>query len=214
MKFWDAIVDAVDNIRDTVESFPAIMRDPPSVILSPVRVPKLPHVPPSTSRLPKGAVIKVTRYAGDVVPVYDHYGIYISESSVIHYNNPEKGAETSGDNRVIETTLREFMARADEVQEVRFSTSEFEGRRHTTYVPGIIARPPELPKVLSPNAHLFKQFTPDEIEARARSRLGNGGYSLVFNNCEHFAVWCATGVSESEQVRRFFSGSWTVPVRL
>lgn len=42
---------------------------------------------------------------------------------------------------------------------------------------------------------------PDDIIARATSRLGDGGYDLIFNNCQHFARWCATGDHESEQVR-------------
>lgn len=38
---------------------------------------------------------------------------------------------------------------------------------------------------------------------RAESRLGEQKYNLLFNNCEHFATWCKTGVSHSEQVRDF-----------
>ena len=41
----------------------------------------------------------------------------------------------------------------------------------------------------------------DNTIARARSRLGEASYHLVFNNCEHFAVWCKTGHHRSEQVR-------------
>lgn len=37
--------------------------------------------------------------------------------------------------------------------------------------------------------------------ARAESALGNSGYHLVVNNCEHFATWCCTGRKASEQVR-------------
>jgi len=36
---------------------------------------------------------------------------------------------------------------------------------------------------------------------RAKSRLGESKYSLLFNNCEHFATWCKTGLQDSEQVR-------------
>jgi hypothetical protein len=36
---------------------------------------------------------------------------------------------------------------------------------------------------------------------RAFRRLGEKRYSLVFNNCEHFAQWCKTGRRESEQVQ-------------
>ena len=31
-------------------------------------------------------------------------------------------------------------------------------------------------------------------------QLGEKEYNLVTNNCEHFAIWCKTGVSESSQV--------------
>jgi Lecithin retinol acyltransferase len=41
---------------------------------------------------------------------------------------------------------------------------------------------------------------PEVIIRRAMSRLGEGGYNLVFNNCQHFARWCATGQHCSEQV--------------
>lgn len=33
----------------------------------------------------------------------------------------------------------------------------------------------------------------EQVVARALSRLGERGYDLVENNCEHFAVWCKTG---------------------
>lgn len=35
---------------------------------------------------------------------------------------------------------------------------------------------------------------------RARSRMGEKKYDLVFNNCEHFALWCCPGEHRSEQV--------------
>lgn len=35
---------------------------------------------------------------------------------------------------------------------------------------------------------------------RALSRLGERGYNLFFNNCEHFATWCKTGERRSKQV--------------
>lgn len=37
---------------------------------------------------------------------------------------------------------------------------------------------------------------------RAKSRLGENGYCLFGNNCEHFAVWCKTGRSRSDQIRK------------
>jgi hypothetical protein len=46
-------------------------------------------------------------------------------------------------------------------------------------------------------------FIPDVVVKRAESRLGERNYNLLFNNCEHFATWCKTGVSESRQVKNF-----------
>lgn len=42
----------------------------------------------------------------------------------------------------------------------------------------------------------------DIILLRAKSRLGENKYDLLFNNCEHFATWCKTGKHDSEQVNR------------
>jgi hypothetical protein len=40
----------------------------------------------------------------------------------------------------------------------------------------------------------------EAVARRAESRLGESGYNLIFDNCEHFARWCQTGDSYSEQV--------------
>lgn len=42
--------------------------------------------------------------------------------------------------------------------------------------------------------------SPDVVIARAKSKLGESGYNLFDNNCEHFATWCKTGRKRSEQV--------------
>ncbi len=43
----------------------------------------------------------------------------------------------------------------------------------------------------------------DEVVARARQALGTKDYSLLSNNCEHFARWCRTGRGNSEQIDAF-----------
>lgn len=40
---------------------------------------------------------------------------------------------------------------------------------------------------------------PSEVVRRAIWRLGDRGYGLIFNNCEHFANWCKIGERESKQ---------------
>lgn len=46
-------------------------------------------------------------------------------------------------------------------------------------------------------------FIADVVIRRAQSRLGERKYNLLFNNCEHFATWCKTGISDSKQIRDF-----------
>jgi hypothetical protein len=40
----------------------------------------------------------------------------------------------------------------------------------------------------------------------ARDHVSKKGYSLAFNNCEHFATYCATGKKRSVQVRNVVGG--------
>jgi Lecithin retinol acyltransferase len=43
---------------------------------------------------------------------------------------------------------------------------------------------------------------PDRVVVRrALRRVGETKYDLIFENCEHFATWCKTGKSKSQQVR-------------
>jgi Lecithin retinol acyltransferase len=53
--------------------------------------------------------------------------------------------------------------------------------------------------------YFVKQYTYCDADniviERAESRLGESEYNLLFNNCEHFAVWCKTGQHKSEQVK-------------
>ena len=43
-------------------------------------------------------------------------------------------------------------------------------------------------------------YSGDVVIERGRSRLGEVQYNIFDNNCEHFALWCKTGVGKSEQV--------------
>ncbi len=54
---------------------------------------------------------------------------------------------------------------------------------------------------------LFRSFSRKEVVRRAKSFVGKGlgTYNLMFNNCEHFARWCATGVYLSTQVNKVAS---------
>lgn len=51
------------------------------------------------------------------------------------------------------------------------------------------------------------RFDPEETLMRANSRLGESNYHLLSNNCEHFATWCCTGRSASQQVSKVHDSS-------
>ena len=42
--------------------------------------------------------------------------------------------------------------------------------------------------------------------------MGTGGYNVVFNNCEHFATWCRTGIAASRQSQAGWIGQAAVGV--
>jgi len=53
--------------------------------------------------------------------------------------------------------------------------------------------------VLEINENLY-QYSKEETLDRARLKIGQKNYNLIFNNCEHFVYWCRTGKSKSRQV--------------
>jgi hypothetical protein len=58
-------------------------------------------------------------------------------------------------------------------------------------------------KSLDGNIYFYEYedcYSPSVVVQRAKSKLGESGYNLFGNNCEHFATWCKTGDWESQQV--------------
>ena len=110
-------------------------------------------------------------HKGDIVRIpvgsFYHYGIYVSDDEVIEFGDAPLGGFGRDESaiRVISVTMDAFSH-------------------------GII------PEVAHPDAgEKKKRFSPEETAARARARLGEGGYSLLHNNCEHFVNCCAFGES-------------------
>ena len=48
-------------------------------------------------------------------------------------------------------------------------------------------------------------YSPEQIVIYARACLGDTGYNLIFNNCEHFANVCTLGRFRSHQVEKVFT---------
>ena len=113
--------------------------------------------------------------AGDMVrirlgSVY-HYGIFVSEDEVIQFGLPP----TAG-NRAAEGEVRVLATDID------------------VFACGCIVETACLDK-----PEQKRRIPPSETVALARARLGEGGYNLIHNNCEHFVNECVFGESRCTQ---------------
>lgn len=105
--------------------------------------------------------------------LYSHHGIYIDDNHIIHFASLKPGHELDPEEAsVVETDLATFL-RGGQL-EVRVYTDE--------------------------EKRTVKK--PSEIVNCAYARLGEKGYNLVSNNCEHFVNECAFGKKESGQVNQ------------
>ena len=133
---------------------------------------------------------------GDVIGVnrglYEHYAIYAGKNRVIHYAGQE--GDFSKAATVHEASYADFKKKDKDCFVLCFSGGKPVKIRNST------------------NFQLFGEvdyglslggkevYTPEETLKRAYSRIGESNYHLLGNNCEHFALWCKTGKSESYQV--------------
>lgn len=98
-------------------------------------------------------------------PLY-HYGIFVSEDEVIQFGHPQqdRNAENPGrDIRIFAGNAKDFAA-GNMVETAHFSIME-----------------------------RLKRYTASKTVRLARSRIGENGYDILHNNCEHFANMCVFG---------------------
>jgi len=140
-----------------------------------------------------------------------HFGIYASgwvSSSVIHYFG-----ESGSDAEIKETDFNTFMDGESQYLILRISGSSWLNKK-VERIPGH-AFAAGLFQDLSDNdwkvqsmKDLFQDkmtiYSPAETFTRARSRIGEKQWSGPWNNCEHFAMWCKTGLSRSDQVEALY----------
>lgn len=114
--------------------------------------------------------------AGDIVRVrigsVYHYGIFVSQNEIIQFGYPPDyyiGEHANEEKKVCMCDVYSFMSG------------------------GILEK-----GVLDKNEKKLA-FKPREIIQRAKSRLGEGGYNLIHNNCEHFVYECVFGIKRSLQ---------------
>ncbi len=137
---------------------------------------------------------------GDIVGVsrsfYDHYGVYVGEDSVIHYTGE---SSDMADGRILKTSFSRFLRDADEYFILVFPDKYGEPSKvHFEANIASLLLPPVLEWFKKND---YKLYGNEETVKRAYSRLGENRYDLLSNNCEHFAIWCKTGLSESHQIK-------------
>ena len=156
---------------------------------------------------------------GDIIKVdrgpYYHFGIYSGNNKVIHYTADEGLELSKYKAKIDETSLKKFMNGDTRLLKVNFPKKY--GRTITEEVEvfseicslginGIIAPQNRWLKKMLKNSREnkrkkdYKIYSKEETLERAKSKIGDSGYSIPFNNCEHFVWWCKTGIKKSEQI--------------
>lgn len=148
---------------------------------------------------------------GDILGVrrsgYDHYGVYIGNSRVIHYTSMSSDIDMKN-NRIMETDIKHFLREERNIFVLNCENPALSPRFPAVAIPTINPTSFTVFGVQQIMSQLVKAFrnkekkiyTPEETVQRAKSKLGEQKYNLVTNNCEHFAIWCKTGISQSHQV--------------
>ncbi len=110
-------------------------------------------------------------HMGDIVRVkvkfYHHYGIFLDDNTVVQFGMPDNSGVDPKDIAVIVTDIDTFL-RGGELEVAKLSLSE---------------------KV--------KRFSPRKTKEIALGRVGETGYNILHNNCEHFVNECVFGKHDS-----------------
>ncbi len=152
---------------------------------------------PGAYKVQYGDVIGVHRIGvhGDA-SLYDHYGVYENDSCIYEY------ASESGDfgDRITihKTTLEKFLGGNKEYFVLVFPERHGQPGKLELMASGSLISARYLYDMR------YHIYSPEETIERAKSRLGESSYNLIDNNCEHFAIWCKTGIQESYQVEGIF----------
>lgn len=144
-----------------------------------------------------GDVLAASRMAG----LYQHFAVYIGNQRVIHY--AAENGDFSGRITIHEAPYDEFRGDSTFIYILDFPDNS--GKPTLRGQPFDLHKSTEAPFFDLVRRTDYHLYSPEETVARARSRLGEEKYALPFNNCEHFAIWCKTGVHESHQVNEWLT---------
>lgn len=133
-----------------------------------------------------GDILAVKRGNG----LYYHYGVYVGNAHIIHYNFDSKDPNTIKRRCIHKAFIKEFLNDSYSFYVLKFAGDKLfeedgDNKLSDDYI--------------YDNYHIY---SPEKTIARAESMIDQTDYSLIFNNCEHFAMWCKTGLKESLQVKK------------
>ena len=141
-------------------------------------------------QLEPGDVIVACRKPIKGINTYDHYGIYAGNLEVIHFSDGRK--HFSGEVPVRKDSFYQFK---DEDEVFVVDVDGF-----NEYIKNL--SPLKIGQRIHDSIRKYHFYSPEETLMRAESRVGKVmPYDLKKNNCEHFAIWCKTGVAESSQAQ-------------
>ncbi len=149
--------------------------------------------------LEPGDVIGVTRrYA---MNLYDHYAVYVGNDEVIHF--AAESGDFDGKICIHRASFSKFIGAESHYFVLYFSKYDNAPKKIHSSTSFEIGDKLMQQRVYWDETKKIQLYSPEETIARAESRLGEEGYDLVGNNCEHFAVWCKTGIEKSYQVEGY-----------
>ena len=102
------------------------------------------------------------------VSFYHHYGIFVNENEIIQFGLPDDPGRPAEEIFVLSTNIDVFLSCGGELEVAELNKNE----KHKI-------RPAK------------------EIIEIAKSKIGEGNYDILHNNCEHFVNRCAFGENES-----------------
>lgn len=157
--------------------------------------------PTTGNYMSRGDHIYVNRLGG----LYNHHGIDCGDETVIHYTSDHWMTP----RQLLRTEIKKF-ARGDELL-VRDYEKFYETLTHDDATLNVLEQASTQFNQMLDAIRGIKvkelDFSADAVIQRAESRLGEFNFDIVFNNCEHFASWCKTGISGSNQINAIWRNS-------
>ena len=112
---------------------------------------------------------------GDIIRVYTgryyHFGIYIGDNTVIHFAGPDPRTLTDASKAKIRKDSLDHFSMNKNLEVRDYSIEE-----------------------------KIRKRSPKKVIEEATSQIGNAGYDIIYNNCEHFVNKCVFGVAYSTQI--------------